>query len=305
MAGRSTKLAVLIISIACITSLAIGCAKPPPNPVPTQVGLPKTVAAKAPAPEPEVPHRMFPSAAMALRYVLYKTKPQVVGFGEVHQRHSTSEIPSALSRFTTSMLPSISGDTSDLIVETWVSEGGCGGTEQAVSEDLEETTERPEATENETVTLIQSAYDFNIQPHVLELSCDDYDNIYGGKDGVDYLGLLEMIGTKIEQKAHRVLDWRAETRAKAKPMVTIYGGAIHNDAHPGRSWQEVSYGPALRKSTSDRYVEVDLFVPEFVEQSGLFVDQPWYSTFLAKSSKNQVLLIETGPSAFIIVFEKS
>ena len=77
--------------------------------------------------------------------------PLVLGVGELHQTAGTAGIASSLSRFTHKIWPLIAARVSDLIVETWVTDGACGKAEAATVGDVARTTERPAATENEIV----------------------------------------------------------------------------------------------------------------------------------------------------------
>src|SRR5262245_50138003 len=69
---------------------------------------------------------LFATPAQAFQKVL-AAKPRVMSIGEVHQSNtSTAGIRSSIGRFTKEMLPKLEHKTSDLIAETWVSEGDCG-----------------------------------------------------------------------------------------------------------------------------------------------------------------------------------
>jgi len=70
----------------------------------------------------------------------------VVAFGELHQTLATAGVPSALKRFTEQLFPAFSVRLSQLVVETWVTSGRCGEAEQAVTADVQRTTERPAQT---------------------------------------------------------------------------------------------------------------------------------------------------------------
>ena len=56
-------------------------------------------------------------------------KPRVVAFGEYHQTEGGSRVPSSVKRFGDEMLAAVAPSASDLVLETWVTEGKCGATE--------------------------------------------------------------------------------------------------------------------------------------------------------------------------------
>ncbi len=250
-------------------------------------------------------YQYFPSAADALGYVVGTTEPRILGLGEFHQQHGTVSILSALVRFTESLLPLIAQVTSDLIVETWVATGSCGEAEKKVTAEVDEVTERPEATESDTLKLIKKAVSLNIQPHVMEIDCHDYQKLFqGGEEGMDYMALLQLVGQHLEAKGKKVLDVRDSGEVKAKPMITIYGGAVHNDAKPAKMWSTVSFGPGLEKVAPGRYVEIDLLVPEFIENSDLVKNEPWFPVFMELASKDKTLLIQLTDHSYLLVFKK-
>ena len=127
--------------------------------------------------------------------MLERTRPEIIGFGEFHQQSGTGNVLSSLTRFTEALLPLMAAELSDLVVETWVSTGSCGKAEKAVTREVNEVTDRPEATEDETIALIKRAAGLGIRPHVLKLTCKDYETLRGDA-GVDYLKLLELVGRR-------------------------------------------------------------------------------------------------------------
>ena len=154
-----------------------------------------------------------------------------------------------------------------------------------------------------------------VQPHVLELRCDDYQKLQGD-GGVDYLALLELVGRRLGEKAEQALLFRDAERAgkktppekanaeASKKMVAIYGGAVHNDAEPAEMWKTVTFGKELDRFSSGRYVEIDLCVPEFVEASDAAKEERWYNAFERNVSADKTLVIELGKSSYVIAFRK-
>ncbi len=283
--------------------------------------VPKEAPSPIPGPPEEAPPppkasgmsvATFPTAGGALQHILRKSDPAVVGFGEFHQKTGTAATLSALERFSRELLPVIAGRTSDLVVETWVSTGDCGKAEKRVTQNVDKVSERPAETENETVKLIKKAAALGVQPHVMELRCEDYEKLQAEGE-VDYLALLELVGRRLGEKAKQAVVFRDSKRAEAKEkgapaeaakMVAVYGGAVHNDARPAEMWKSVTFGPDLEKFTSDRYVEIDLYVPEFIEGSDNVKQEKWYPVFEANVSTEKTLVIELDESSYIIVFRK-
>ena len=253
---------------------------------------------------PEDPVRHFEDAAKALSYIIEHTAPSILGFGEYHQQDRTVGTRSSLKRFTEELLPVMKDSLSDLVVETWISSGNCGKQEAAVTSDVAEVTQRPEATEDETVALIQKAAKLGIRPRVLKMECDDYEKLQDD-GGVDYLALLTLIGKRLGESAKTALKERMNQGSATPPKgIAIFGGAIHNDADPSEMWADVSFGGALRE-VSPRYVEVDLYVPEFIRNSSIAKKEPWFPMFQRHVSSEKVTLIEQGPRAFIIIFKEN
>ncbi len=252
-----------------------------------------------------------PSAKHALAAVIRATAPRVIGFGEFHQTEETASTRSALERFSGDLLPLLGEGLSDLVVETWIPTG-CGETEEKVVEDVAEVTERPEATENETVRLLKAADALGVTSHILTVACDDYQSVFLEDGTVDYFRMLKLVGKLLGQKAAQVLVYRLREGEQSgegyAKTIAVYGGAVHNDTAPSETWRPVSFGvalaPAVENATGGRYLAVDLYVPEFIEKSDILKQEPWFETFLNTASKEHALLIRLAPDSYIIVFRR-
>jgi hypothetical protein len=298
-------------SLLLALALLAACGREPPKP------RAKAAVDAAPAPAPKatwseatdagVPRFIaFPGAGPALAHVL-ADRPRVVGFGEYHQRVGGPAVPSALKRFTEQMLPVLATQATDLVVETWVTDGSCGATEKKVVANVKKTTERPKATENEIVTLALRARAANVQPHALKVGCADYQRMLGGKN-VDYVKLLEFIGHQLRDTAVGAMAQRAKptgaptSQPASAPgprrLVALYGGALHNDLYPAAGLESWSYAADLAKH--GRYVEVDLYVPEYVTGDERLAKEPWYP-LLKRAGPDRVLLIERDKDSYILV----
>jgi hypothetical protein len=255
--------------------------------------------------EPRI--RVFRTAGQALDQAL-SSNPRIVGFGEYHARTGGPKVDSALRRFTRELLVPLAAETSDLVVETWETEGRCGAIEQQVVKDVKKTTERPVETENEVETLLQRARAGHVFTHLLTITCKQYEEVFGGKE-VDYAKMLDLITRQLQAKAVEAWALRQRRRAEApaeqaaeRRLILLYGGALHNDLYPREGYEEWSYAAALHKLSGGRYVEIDLYVPEYIRGDEDLRKEPWYPRFLKEAGPDRVLLIERGPGSFIIVF---
>jgi hypothetical protein len=258
--------------------------------------------------------RLFATAAEALRVVIARERPRVVGFGEYHQRTDSAKVASAVSRFTLELLPEIAGAASDIVVETWVVESGCGETAKKVARKVEKTTKRPENTESEVVALLVRAKKAGIAPHLLEVGCDEYKSLLGGEE-LSHEKLLELITKHLRVAAEKILA-RSPARSLLAPedggasrrgLVILYGGALHNDLYPYEELKRFSYAEALARRTGGRYVEVDLYVPELIEGDETLSTEAFYPLFerASKEAPGKVQLIERGARSYILIFPRT
>ena len=65
-------------------------------------------------------------------------------------------------------------------------------------------------------------------------------------------------------------------RPAERPLVLVYGGALHNDLAPDPELAKYSFGPAIDALTHGDYREVDLFVPELVDTYPALRAERWY-----------------------------
>jgi hypothetical protein len=245
------------------------------------------------------PLQSFDSPTAALVSLL-RQKPRVIAFGEYHEIEGAPKVRSAIRHFLDELLPTLAPLASDLIVETWVTEGRCGKREEETVAQVHEDTKRPESTEDEIVTLIERAKARGVAPHILTVSCLEYLMITGGSDKVDYMRLLSTISNKLQEKIEEVLGTRGKDRKRA---VLVYGGAIHNKLRPTRELRDYSFAPEINKKVRGRFLEVDLYVPEYVEKDEQVTAEPWYAPW-SKSDPAKTALVRRGPRSWIIVFPR-
>jgi hypothetical protein len=299
-------------SVAIILSLGLAaCATTTPRPAAPRAKAPLVpTAASRPAASrpvlrpPAYPrHRIFASAADALDEIL-STSPRVIGFGEYHQKTDSAKVMSPLKRFTTQMLDHLAERVSDLVVELAMPVGECkGGKENRVAKKVEKTTKRPKATENEAALLLGRARRLGIRPHILLLSCAEYSQLLGGED-VDYEKLLTMLTVKLADKAREALSRpvRFNADGELRNLVLLYGGALHNDIVPQKYLTEYSYAAQLTKLSKGRFVEVDLYVPEYIEGDATMSKERWYP-LRKHAARDHVVLIERGARSYILLLQ--
>jgi hypothetical protein len=310
---------------------------PPPTPRPA----PRAPDAGTRKLEDGIPYRHFESPGAALSAILAEARPAVIGFGEVHEKKGSPKVRSAISRFGEQLLPALAKQASDLIVETWLTEGRCGAVEKKVVKSVEKVTERPASTEDEVLAVLTRAKALGIAPHILSVGCKDYkllarsgaaeadprrsgrdprnrsgaaeaDPRRSGRDprnsSVDAEALLGMITRHLQGKAEAVLQARAPASAPARSprsLLALYGGALHNDLYPVEGLDAFSYAAALEKRIGERYIEVDLYVPEYIEKDESLAKEAWFPVFRRHSSSSRTLLLERGERSYILVFPRT
>jgi hypothetical protein len=259
-----------------------------------------------PAPAPPVTvapaARLYPSAAEAVAE-LVRDDAGVVAFGEIHQDTATASVRSSLARFTDEILPVLAPRASHLVVETWVARGECGDAEARVTEDVARTTERPVETESEIVRLLRRAREAGIAPHILEVPCAEYRALAGeGGAKVDYDRLLTFTGRALGDAVRRAA---LLPRPPGRPLVLVYGGALHNDLHPDPALAAYSFGPGAHQLMRGGYREIDLYVPELAERLPAFRAERWYGVWRRRAAPGQAAAIARSARSAIVVFPRS
>jgi len=295
----ATRLGALLL--AALLAASCRCEPEAPGPVSARPVDAGTDAGVAILP-PELPYRLFDDEARALEAILAEVRPGVIGFGEYHQLNRTSDTLSAIARFSGAMMPVLSPGASDLVVETWVSVGSCGKVEKQVVAEVDEVSERPAETADETVLLLKRAKALGVAPHILSVSCAEYEKVLGADGGLDYLAFLELVAKRLGDGAAEVVARRPADGPRK--IVAIYGGAMHNDVAPRSGFEAVSFAKRMQELGYGPYVEIDLLVPEFVAESNLAKDEPWFPLVTKIASPDRVALIDRGGGAYVILLKK-
>lgn len=307
---------------ACLVGLtALACAAAHPAPEPAAVApsastvatpLPPASAAALPLagatnppPEPECSAlgcRLFDSPTQAFEAIV-ESKPLVLGIGEAHAQRGTEALESTTLRFTQQLLPWLAPKSSDIVIELMEPDSKCLKTTEKVREEQKEVTQEQAGTnQNEFVTLGTRAKESGVQPHILYPSCEQFDRIVkAGPDSV--LVMLDTIALLTEQKAKALLA--RNYKAHDERFVLLYGGAAHNDVAPRAGRESWSYAKNLQEFTKQRYVEVDLIVREYIKDTEVWQQLPWYPHFDKAAHKNKVVLFNPAPASYVLIFPAS
>ncbi len=229
--------------------------------------------------------------------VVLKEDPAVLAIGEAHAQRG-SVAASSTKRFTDELLPMLAGRTSDLLVELMMPPKGCVKQAEAMrSVQKPVVTQQAETNQNEYVTMGEAARKLGIVPDLLRPSCEDLASINdAGDDAIERS--LETIARLTTAQATKMIERRG-----AK-MVATYGGALHNDASPPPERAQWAYGPALSKQVAGRYVELDLYVPDFITDEENWRKQPWYADWQKHKASNKALLFTLASKNYVLVLKR-
>jgi hypothetical protein len=242
--------------------------------------------------------RLYDAPGDAFRAVL-EQKPLVLAVGEAHAQKATPGVPSSAKRFTTDMLPALEGKASDLVLELMVPPGGCDEKTKAVNKEMHKVTApQAETNQNEYVVMGDAAKKIGIDPHLIHPTCDDFKAITApGAEPTDVS--LRLIARLMRETTKKALA--RNEKAGVEKIVVLYGGAIHNDLTPAKGTEDYGYGPDLVAYTKGRYVELDVFVPELVQDHGLWPKLVWYSHFDKTAHPDKATMFAPVPSSFTIL----
>ena len=193
-------------------------------------------------------------------------RPRLVAVGEAHAQKGTT-VPSAARRFTERVLPRLAGRASDLLVELMNPPAGCAKTTDVVrKQQAVVTRDQAPTDQGEYVAMGERARQLGIVPDLLRPSCADLDAVKAAGDDA-IVASLALIARLTRTQAEKLLDRDARTPADADRFVVTYGGAIHNDPEPPPERADWSFGPQAAVHAGGRYVAVDLYVPELIDDS--------------------------------------
>lgn len=243
--------------------------------------------------------RLYDSPAAALRVIL-EGKPLVLAIGEAHAQKGSEAIASSAKRFTLELLPELKANASDLLVELMAPPSGCKQkTEEVRTKQKVVTEHQAENDQGEYVAMGTAAKKLGIVPDLLRPSCADLDAINkAGEEAV--LVSLETIARLTREQAKALLVRNQDRGGEA--LVVTYGGAMHNDIDPPKDKRTWSYGPDLSAAAKGRYVELDMFVPEFIASTDAWKKFAWYEHFDKSAHPAQVTLFHPAPQSYVMIF---
>lgn len=246
--------------------------------------------------------RRFARLEDAFVAVLAEENPRVLGVGESHAQAGGPEVPSMTARFTNQLLPLLAERTHSLVVELMAPNASCQKKTAQVREQQKEVTQSQATTnQNEFVTLGQRARSLGVVPYLLRPSCDDLAAIAEAGDD-DVLVMLETIARLTEKQVAELLSSQKDDSARR--MVVAYGGALHNDLEPRQGREGFSYGPSLRALLAERragtYVELDLIVPELIQDGPAWRAMPWYDHYGEEVAQGAALSMQLGPQRWVL-----
>lgn len=299
--------------------LAAGCNRSgePAAPAAPSPSAPPPIASPAPsAPAPSASAALAPDGATscgelgclqfdtpeaAFRHVI-ASRPRVLAIGEAHAQKGKEGVASSAKRFTDTLLPFLQGKASDLVLELMMPNDKCKQkTEKAREKQKPVTSQQQEGNQSEYVKMGERARALGIVPDLLRPSCDDLAAIdKAGDDAIP--AFLSTIARLTQAQVEKLLERNARTPADADKLVVTYGGVLHNDLAPSKDHTAWSFGPQLSARAGGRYVEVDLFVPEYIEDSETWRKLPWYSHYDRDKMGEKTTLFQTGTGSYAIIF---
>jgi hypothetical protein len=241
----------------------------------------------------------FATPGAAFDFVL-QSNPRVLAVGEAHAQDDTPGIRSSTRRFAEQLLPKLAGKSKHIVIELLLA--NCKReTVQGVKEQQAPVTEHQAKTnQNEFVTLGKVAPSYGIEPSGLTPDFPEYEAIVAaGQDAIPRL--LTLVADQTTKQVEALL---AKPDASAD-LILSYGGALHNDLYPRAGQEAWSFGPKLAADTQNRYVELDLIVPEFVKDSEAWRNLPWFSAFDREHLSGETLLYRPAPGSFALIFPKT
>lgn len=244
----------------------------------------------------ELACKAFPSALSAFEHVLAE-QPRVLAVGEAHAQQGGPKSRSTTRRFMEDLLPHLAPRASDLVIELWVASGSCGKVERQVEQQQQAVT-APQAAGNQSefLELGHHAKALSIQPQALVPSCEQYQAIAGAGPS-DIEAMLTMIKSETARDIAALVARRPPER-----LIVAYGGAMHNDLTPRPGREDFSFGPELARLTGDRYVELDLIVPEQIQDTEAWRGQPWHAHYSREKAGTEAILLSWAPHAYALIF---
>lgn len=314
MAARSRSALAWIFAAACAPLAPVGSVAPPPAPASAPVPVPapagpsaveigggqsKPGAAAAGRPCGALGCLAFATPEAAFDYVL-QSEPRILALGEAHAQRGTAGIHSSTRRFAERLLPRLAGKSKHIVIELLVA--NCKPHTAAGVKKAQEpvTATQAPSNQNEFLTLGKVAQRLGIEPRALAPECAEYDAALAAGD--ESVARLLTLVAEQTQKSVAALLHAPDSGAE---VILSYGGALHNDLYPRPGQESWSFGPALAKASQGRYIELDLIVPEFVQDNEVWRNMPWFSAFDREHLSHETELFQPAPGSFALIFPKT
>jgi hypothetical protein len=244
---------------------------------------------------------LFDSPRAAFEEVL-ATRPLIVAIGEAHAPKGVEGVASSAKRFMSDLLPAIEGKASDLVLELMAPPSGCEAKTARVREKHKVVTEKQaETNQSDYVALGNEARRRGIVPDLLRPTCADMRAIdEAGADAI--MVSLEAIARLTKTKVVDLVS--RNEKLNVERIVVTYGGAMHNDLKPPPERAAWSFGPELSAKVGGRYVELDVFVPEFVQDTESWRKLEWYPYFARESHPDKATLFRPRPGSYVLILPR-
>lgn len=226
--------------------------------------------------------------------------PLVVAVGEAHAQRGTA-VPSSAHHFKDELLPLLAGRASDLLVEVMNPPTGCAKTTEVVrGKQAVVAQKQAPSDQGEYVAMGSRARELGIIPDLLRPTCEDLAAVdTAGDDAVP--ASLAMIARLTRAQASKMLDRDARTPGDEDKFVVTYGGALHNDLDPSPERASWSFGPALAARTGGRYVAINLYVPELIDDSDAWKRLAFFPYYDAAKQGAKTTVFRRGKSFTIVL----
>ena len=229
--------------------------------------------------------------------------PRVVAIGEAHAQRGTT-VPSSAHHFKEDLLPLLAGRASDLLVEVMNPPAGCAKTTEVVrGKQAVVTQKQAPSDQGEYVAMGTRARELGIIPDLLRPTCGDLAAVdSAGEDAVP--ASLAMIARLTRTQVERMLERDEQTPGDENKIVVTYGGALHNDLDPSPERAGWSFGPALAARTGGRYVAINLYVPELIDDSDAWKRLAFYRYYDPAKAGAKTAVFRQGKS-FVVVLPRT
>jgi hypothetical protein len=241
----------------------------------------------------------FETPRLAFEHALADS-PRVVAVGEAHAQKAVGGVESATRRFARDLLPALAPRVTGVVLEILAPDRRCEAhEEEAVAERTKPVTEpQRETNQAEFLALGFEAKKLGMRVEPLVPTCEELKGVLAAKNDVG--ALLELIANVTVRETFDFLDHQ-----KPEHAILIYGGLLHNDVTPRPGHEAWSFGPRVEEHAAGSYVEIDLIVPELVQNEAPWTGLPWFSRYDATRGGSDTVLLRTGPSSFVLIFPRN